>query len=61
MMLDEIKNIKVEISLKDLHALKEYAEFYFNVVKERDQYMMEAIKLRKTVEELKAKVQEKSV
>lgn len=61
MMLDEIKNIKVEISLKDLHTLKEYAEFYFNVVKERDQYMMEAIELRKTVEELKAKVQEKSV
>ena len=60
-MLDEIKNIKVEISLKDLHALKEYAEFYFNVVKERDQYMMEAIELRKTVEELKAKVQEKYV
>ena len=60
-MLDEIKNIKVEISLKDLHGLNEDAEFYFNVVKERDQYMMEAIELRKTVEELKAKVQEKSV
>lgn len=61
MTQDEMNNIKVEISLKDLYALKEYAGFYFNVVKERDQYMMEAIELRKTVEELKAKVQEKSV
>ena len=53
---DEIKNIKVEIFLKDLCELKEYAEFYFNTAKERDQYMKEAIELRKTVEELKKKL-----
>lgn len=50
---DDIKNIKVEISLSELCDLKEKAEFYFIVSQERDHLSKEIEKLKQELLNIK--------
>lgn len=52
---DDMNNVKIEISLKDLIDLQESAKMYFFVVEERDRYSKELTELRKKVENFENK------
>lgn len=50
---EDIKNIKVEISLNDLVNLQEIAKLYFIVSNERDAIQKQNIELKNEIENLK--------